>query len=141
MRHAKTCIEGHLLWSHPRGLHSNGLSQFFSFHLILSDRFRLRTVRRFSMRTHLPHALHLFMNMCWPHGELCSIKLKNLFLAVHFCAVHGYAATHMHITHVPCFSSILPPPCGCIMLLISTMPALNCISRFNTNMYIQYDSI
>ena len=93
------------------------------------------------MRTHLPHALHLFMNMCWPHGEPCSIKLKNLFLAVHFRAVHGYAATHMHITHVPCFSSILPPPCGCIMLLISTMPALNSISRSNTNMYIQYDSI
>ena len=43
----------------------------------------------------------------------------TLFLTVHFCAVHGYAATHMHITHILCFSSILPPPCGCIMLLIS----------------------
>ena len=47
----------------------------------------------------------------------------TLFLTVHFCAVHGYAATHMHITHVLCFSSILPPPCGGIMLLISAMPA------------------
>ena len=43
----------------------------------------------------------------------------TLFLTVHFHAVHGYAATHMHITHVLCFSSILPPPCGHIMLLIS----------------------
>ena len=65
----------------------------------------------------------------------------TLFQTVHFRAVHGYAATHIHITHVLCFSSILPLPCGCIMLLISTMPALSSISRFNTNMYIQYDSI
>ena len=65
----------------------------------------------------------------------------NLFLTVHFHAEHGYAATHMHITHVLCFSSILPPPCGCIMSLISVMPALDSISRFNTHMYIQYDSI
>ena len=43
----------------------------------------------------------------------------TLPLTVHFRAVHGYAATHMHITHVLCFSSILPPPCGCIMSLIS----------------------
>ena len=30
-----------VLWSHPKGLHSNRLSQFFSLHLILSDCFRL----------------------------------------------------------------------------------------------------
>ena len=64
----------------------------------------------------------------------------TLFLTVHFCAVHGYAAIHMHITYVLCFSSILPQPCSCIMLLISTMPVLNSISRFDTNMYKQYDS-
>ena len=65
----------------------------------------------------------------------------TLFLTVHFRAVHGYAATHMCITHVPCLSSILPPPCSCIMLLISIMPALNSISRSDTNMYIPYGSI
>ena len=47
----------------------------------------------------------------------------------------------MHIIHVLCFSSILPLPCGCIMLLISAMPALNSMGRFDTNMYIQYDSM
>ena len=51
---------GVVLRSHHRRLYSNGLSQFFSFHLILSDCFRLRTVRRFSMRTHLSHNLHHF---------------------------------------------------------------------------------
>ena len=64
----------------------------------------------------------------------------TLFLTVHFHAVHGYAATHMHITHILCFSSILPPPCSCIMPLISTMLALDSISRFDTNMYTLYDS-
>ena len=66
---------------------------------------------------------HIFMNTCLPHGEPCSIKNLTLFLTVHFHAVHGYAATHMRITHVLCFSSILPPPCSCIMSLISIMPA------------------
>ena len=33
---------------------------------------------------------------------MANLVLLNLtlFLTVHFCAVHGYAATHMHITHV-----------------------------------------
>ena len=61
---------------------------------------------------------------------------STLFLTVHFYAVHGYAATHMHITHVLCFSSILPPPYGHIMLLIYVMLALDSISRSDTNMYI-----
>ena len=63
-----------VLWSHHKGLHSNRLSQLFSFHLILSDYFRPQTVRRFSMRTHLSHDLHHFTNMCLPHGKPCSIK-------------------------------------------------------------------
>ena len=52
---------------------------------------------------------------------MANLVLLNLtlFLTIHFCAVHGYAAIHMHITHVLCFSPILPPPCGCIILLIS----------------------
>ena len=74
---------------------------------------------------------------------MANLVLLNLtlFLTVHFHAVHGYAATHMPITHVLCFSSILPPPCGCIMLLISIMLALDSIGRFDTNMYILHASI
>ena len=69
---------------------------------------------------------------------IVNLVLLNLTLSltVHFHAVHGYGATHMHITHVPCFSSILPLPCSCIMSLISIMPALDDISRSDTNMYI-----
>ena len=86
--------------------------------------------------------------MPFTFSQICVCLMANLvllnltlFLTVHFHAEHGYAATHMHITHVLCFSSILPLPCGCIMLLISTMPALNSIGRSDANMYIQYDSI
>ena len=85
---------GVVLWSHLRDHSFNRLSQFFTLHLILSDHFRLQTMRRFSMRTHLSYALHYFTN------------------TFHFRAVHGYAAAHMHITHVLCFLSILPLPCG-----------------------------
>ena len=102
---------------------------------ILSNHFRLQTMRRFSMRTHLSHDLHHFTNMCLPHGKPCSIKLNFILDSSFPCSAWLCCHTHVHHT------SILPPPCGCIMLLISTMPALNCISRFNTNMYIQYDSI
>ena len=69
---------------------------------------------------------------------MANLVLLNLTLSltVHLCAMHGYAATHMCITHVLCFSSILPPPCGCIMLLISIMPALDSIGRSGTNMLL-----
>ena len=74
---------------------------------------------------------------------MANLVLLNLtlFLTVHFHAVHGYAATHMCTSHVHASSSILPPPCGCIMLLISVMLALDRIDRFDTNMYILYASI
>ena len=130
---------GVVLWSHSLGLHFNGLSQFFSFHLILSDHVRLQTVRRFPMGTHLSHTLH-FTNTCLPMVNLVLLNL-TLFLIVHFHAVHGYAATHTHFPHVHASSSILPLPCGCIMPLISTRLALDYISRFSTNMYIPYDDI
>ena len=92
------------------------------------------------MRTHLSHVFTISQIRVCLMANLVLLNL-TLFLTVHFHAVHGYAATHMRIIHVPCFSSILPPPCGCIMLLISAIPALNSISSFGTNMYIQYDSI
>ena len=102
----------------------------FSLLFILSDLFRLQTMKRFSTRTHLFHALHHFMNMCLPHGEPCSIKpnfiLDSSFLHCAWLCCH---------THAPCFSSILPLPCSCIMSLISVMPVLDSIGRFDTNMY------
>ena len=69
--------------------------------------------------------------------NLVSLNL-TLFLTVHFHAVHGYGTTHMRTPHVHASSSILPPSCGCIMLLISTIPTLNSIARFDINMYILY---
>ena len=76
---------------------SMDLSLFFS--LILSYHFRLQTVRRFSMRTHLPHALHIFTTYVYLMANLMPLNL-TLFLTVQFCAMHGYTATHMCITHV-----------------------------------------
>ena len=81
------------------------------------------------MGTHISHTLHHFTNMCLPHGEPCSIK-PNFILDSSFPCCAWL-----------CFSSILPLPCSCIMLLISTMPALDSIGRFDTNMYILYASI
>ena len=101
----------------------------FSLVFILSDHFRLQTVRRFPMGTHISHTLHHFTNMCLPHGEPCSIK-PNFILDSSFPCCAWL-----------CFSSILPLPCSFIMLLISTMPALDSIGRFDTNMYILYASI
>ena len=131
---------GVVLRSHPQGLHLNRLNQFFSFilsYLIISD-FKPWGDSLWEL-TYLTTFTISQTHVCL----MANLVLLNLtlFLTVHFCTVHGYAATHMHIAHVLCFSSILPLPCGCIMLLISTMPTLNSIGRFNTNMYIQYDSI
>ena len=116
------------------------LMDLVNFFLILSNHFRLRTVRRFSMRTHLSHTLHHFTNTCLPHGEPCSIK-PNFILGSSFpCCAWLCCHTHAHPT-CSCFSAILPPPCSCIMPLTSIMPALDSIGRSGTNMYIHYDSI
>ena len=92
------------------------------------------------MGTHLSHTLFILQTHVCLMVNLVLLNL-TLFLTVHFCAVHGYAATHMCPSHVHTFSSILSPPCGCIMTLISAMPALDSIDRFNTNMYTHYNSI
>ena len=91
---------GVVLRSHLRDYTFNGLNQFFSF---LSDHFRLRTMRRFSTRTHLSHALHIFTNTCSPHGKPCSIKL-NLILDSSFpcCA---WLCCHTHAHHM-CYASL-----------------------------------
>ena len=86
------------------------------------------------MRTHLSHTLHIFTNMCSPHGKPCSIKLNLILDSSFLCCAWLCCHTHAHHTCL-CFSSILPPPCSCIMPLISVMPALDSIGRFGTNMY------
>ena len=129
-----------LLWSHLRDYTFNRLSQFFTLHLILSDCFRLQTVKRFSIKTHLSHTLHHFTNICLPHGEPCSIKPNFILGSSFLCCAWLCCHTHAHPT-CSCFSAILPPPCSCIMPLTSIMPALDSIGRSGTNMYIHYDSI
>ena len=94
-----------VLRSHPKGLQFNRLSQFFSF-LFLSDHFRLWTVRRFSKRTHLSHALHHFTNTCSPHGKPCSIKLNLILDSSFLCC--AWLCCHTHVLHTClCFSSIV----------------------------------
>ena len=94
---------GVVLWSHLRDYTFNRLSQFFSFHLILSDCFRLWTVRRFSMRTHLSHAFHISTNTCLPHGKSYAIK-PNLILDSSFpCCIWLCCHTHAHHT---CYASL-----------------------------------
>ena len=51
------------------------------------------------MRSHLSHALHNFTTHVCLMANLIPSNL-NLFLTVHFHAVHGYAATHMCIMHI-----------------------------------------
>ena len=87
-----------LLWSHLRDYTFNRLSQFFSFHLILSNHFRLRTMRRFSTRTHLSRALHHFTNTCLPHGEPCFIKPNFIPDSSFPCCAWLCCHTHVHHT-------------------------------------------
>ena len=96
---------GVVLQSHLRDYTFNRLSQFFTFHLILSDCFRLQTMRRFSMRTHLSHALHHFTNTCLPHGKPCSIKL-NLILDSPFPCCAWLMLPHTCTSHM--FHASLP---------------------------------
>ena len=94
---------GVVLQPHPRDHSFNELSQFFTFHLILPKPFRLRTVRRFSMRTHLSHAFHISTNTCLPHGKSYAIK-PNLILDSSFpCCIWLCCHTHVHHT---CYASL-----------------------------------
>ena len=116
-----SCASQLILQSHSKELLFNGLSQFFTFHLILSDQFRLQTVRRFPMGTHLSHTLHHFTNTCLPHGEPCFIK-SNFILDSSFpcCA---WLCCH---THVPssCYASL--PFCHC-HAVASSLSSLLCL--------------
>ena len=90
-----------LLWSHLRDYTFNRLSQFFSFILsypIISD-FEPWEDSLQELTYLVPFTIsqtHVYL--------MVNLVLLNLtlFLTVHFRAVHGYAATHMCITHVLC---------------------------------------
>ena len=128
-----------LLWSHPLGLHFNGLSQFFSF-LYLIWSFQTSNHEEILQRNSLISCPYHSTNTCLPYGEPCLIKLNCILDSSFLCC--AWLCCHTHALP-SCYasSSILPLPCGCIMLLISAMPTLDSISRFNTNMYILYASI
>ena len=81
------------------------------------------------MRSHLSHTPHIFTNMCLPHGKPYAIKSHFILDSSFLCCAWLCCHTHAH-SSCSCFSSILPPPCGCIMSSISVMPALDCIGRF-----------
>ena len=81
------------------------------------------------MRSHLSHTPHIFTNMCLPHGKPYAIKSHFILDSSFLCCAWLCCHTHAH-SSCSCFSSILPPPCGCIMSSISIMPALDCIGRF-----------
>ena len=115
---------------------STDLLIFLPSDLILS--FRLQTMKKFSMRTHLSHALHIFTYMCLPHGKPYAIKLNFIVDSSFPCYAWLCCHTHAHHTY-SCFSSILPLPCSCLMLPYLDMPFF--IDRFNINMYIHYNSI
>ena len=72
------------------------------------------------MGTHLSHAFHHFTNMCLPHGKPCFIKPNFILDSSFLCCAWLCCHTHAH-SSFSCFSSILPLPCGCIMLLISAI--------------------
>ena len=68
------------------------------------------------------------------------ISNSNLFLTVHFHAVHNYAATQMCTPHV--YAALLFCHCHAIASCsYHHMPLSDSMDRFGTNMYIQYDSI
>ena len=94
-------------------------------------------MRRFSMRTHLSHALHTFITCVCLEANLVPSNL-TLFLTVHFHAVHGYAATHMCTPHVYashpfCHHHAVASCCSYL-----DMPFSVSVNRFGTNIYIQY---
>ena len=76
------------------------------------------------METHLFHALHHFTNTCLPHGEPCFIKSNFVLDSSFLCCAWLCCHTHVFFSCYASFS-ILPPSYGCIMLLISIMPALD----------------
>ena len=88
----------YMLWSHSQGTSFfTDLSLFLS--LILSYYFRLRCEEN----------LYKDLTYLTPFtfSQTCICLIANLMpsnltlsLTVYFCAVHGYAVTHMHITYV-----------------------------------------
>ena len=122
----------------PQGLYFSMDLSFFPS-LTLSYHFRLQTMRRFSTRTHLSHALHILTNMCLLHGKPYAFKLKLILDSSFLCCAWLCCHTHVHHT----FHASLP---FCHHHMVAScshldMPFLNSINKFTTNMYIIYDSI
>ena len=113
------------------------LSIFLS--LILSYHFRFQPMRRISTRSHLSHTFHIFTNTCLPHVKPYVIKPNFIFDSSFLCC--AWLWPHTCASHMLCFSSILPPPCSCLMFFYLKMPFVDSISRSDTNMYIQYDTV
>ena len=73
---------------------------------------------------------------------MANLVLLNLtlFLTVHFCAVHGYAATHMHITHVMlCFHSATAmwlPHVILILICLSQMVSIDSVQTYTYSMVV-----
>ena len=78
--------------------HLNRLSQFSSFYLILSYLFRLQTMRRFSMRTHLSHALHHSQTCVCLMANLVLLKLNLILDSSFLCCAWLCCHTHAHHT-------------------------------------------
>ena len=64
--------------------------------------------------SHLSH----FHNMCLPHGKPYAIKLNFILDSSFLCCAWLCCYTHVHSSCL-CFSSILSPPCGCLMFPLS----------------------
>ena len=67
----------------------------FSLFFILSDHFRLQTMRRVPTGTHLSHTLHHFTNMCLPHDEPCFIKSNFILDSLFLC--YAWLCCHTHV--------------------------------------------
>ena len=92
------------------------------------------------MGTHLSHTLYKFTTHVYFMANLVLLNL-TLFVTVYFCAMHGYAVTHMHFPHVHAFLPFCHHHVVVSCISISNMPFLDSIDRFDANMYILYDSI
>ena len=126
-----------MLQSHHRDITFNELINFSL--LILSDHFRLQIMRR------ILQDLTYLMPFTISQTHVClmaSLMPPNLTLSltVHFHA-HGYAATHMCITHV--HASL--PFCHCHVVASCSsyldMSFIDNISQSDIYMHTQYDSI
>ena len=129
------CDKG-MLWFHHRDTFFNGLDVSSSLILSLQTSNHGEILYENSL---IPCPSH-FTNTSLHHGKCYTIKLNFILDSSFPCCAWLCCHTHAHHTY-SCFSSILPPPCGCLITSYLDMPFSDSIDRFDINMYIQYDSI